>query len=213
MPIIPELPRREYKKKDRPLSEDSVLVGDCEELVETASQEVELPLNQVGPDTPYSSPVRTPAGSRPHTPVGSPPHSPPQLMAGVNANQPPPNPPPPAWKARSPLNLTPPLHDLPQAFEKLLPKFDPNEKILVDDHLQSFYLAIEGLKAGEHEDVVCRLFPHTLKGAAASWYFGLPANSIPYWDTFERIFRSKYAVQKTHAALMKGLCALKKEKK
>ena len=26
--IIPELPRREYKKKDRPIGEDSVLVGD-----------------------------------------------------------------------------------------------------------------------------------------------------------------------------------------
>ena len=74
-------------------------------------------------------------------------------------------------------------------------------------------MAIEGLRAREHEDVVCRLFPHTLKGAAASWYFGFPANSIPDWDTFERIFRSKYATQKTHAALMKGLCTLKKERK
>ena len=74
----------------------------------------------------------------------SPTHSPPRLMAGINANQPPnpPNP-PPAWKARSPLNLTPPLHDLPHDFEKILPKFDPSEKVLVDDHLQSFYLAIE----------------------------------------------------------------------
>ena len=43
-PIIPEFPRREYKKKDRPVVEDSVLVGDWEELVETALQEVELPL-------------------------------------------------------------------------------------------------------------------------------------------------------------------------
>ena len=85
-------------------------------------------------------------------------------MVGVNANQPlnPPNP-PLAWKSRSPLNLTPPLHDLPQAFEKLLPKFDPNEKVVVDDHLQSFYLEIEGLRVGEHEDVVCRLFTHPLK--------------------------------------------------
>ena len=41
----------------------------------------------------------------------------------------------------------------------------------------------------------------------------MPANSITDWDTFERIFRSKYAVQKTHSALMKGLCALKKERK
>ena len=92
-------------------------------------------------------------------------------------------------------------------------KFDPSERILVDDHLQSFYLAKEGLRAGEQEDVVCRLFPHTLKGAVASWYLGLPTNSIPDWDTFERIFRSKYATQKTHAALMKGLCALNKERK
>ena len=125
LPIIPELPRREYKKKDRHVVEDSVLVGDWEELVETALQEVVLPLNQVGLDTPHSSPV--------HTPIFLPPYSPPRLMAGVNANQPPnpPNP-PPAWKARSPLNLTPPLHDLPYAFEKMLPKFDPSENILVD---------------------------------------------------------------------------------
>ena len=40
LPIIPELPRREYKRKDRSILEDSVLVGDWEELVETALQEV-----------------------------------------------------------------------------------------------------------------------------------------------------------------------------
>ena len=113
LPIIHDLPRREYKKKYRLLLEDSVLVGDLEELVETVLQEVVLPLNQEGLDTPYSSPI--------HTPIHSPPHSPPRLMAGVNANQPPnpPNP-PPAWKSKSPLNLAPPLHDLPQAFEKML---------------------------------------------------------------------------------------------
>ena len=86
----------------------------------------------------------------------------------------------------------------------MLPKFEPSEEVLVDDHLHSFYLAIEGLRAGEHEDVVCILFPHTLKGKLTSWYFALPANSIMNWNTFERMFRSKYTVQKTHAALMKG---------
>ena len=35
LPIIPKLPRREYKRKYRPMLEDSVLVGDWEELVET----------------------------------------------------------------------------------------------------------------------------------------------------------------------------------
>ena len=38
LPIIPVLPRREYKKKDRPILEDAVLVGDFEELVEIALQ-------------------------------------------------------------------------------------------------------------------------------------------------------------------------------
>ena len=88
LPIIPDFPRREYKKKDRPVLEYSVLFEDLEELVETGLQEVVQPLNQVGPDTTYSSPV--------HTPIHSPPHSPPRLMAGINANQPlnPPIPPP-----------------------------------------------------------------------------------------------------------------------
>ena len=56
-------------------------------------------------------------------------------------------------------------------------------------------------------------FPHTLKRVATSWHFGLPTNSILDWATFERIFRSKYAAQKMHATLMKGLGALKKERK
>ena len=86
-----------------------------------------------------------------------------------NSNQP--NP-PPSWRARIPLNLAPPLHALPQNPEKSLPKFDPGEGIPVDDHLQIFFLALEGL-AVDHEDVVCILFMHTLKGKATSWYFGL----------------------------------------
>ena len=114
--IIPALPLREYLKKDLPILEDIVLVGDFEEVVETTLQEVVQPLNQLDPDTPYCSPV--------HTPVQSPPHSPLKIMANVNANQPP-NPanPPPSWRARSPLNLALPLHGLPQTFEKMLPKF------------------------------------------------------------------------------------------
>ena len=40
LPFILVLPRREYKKKDRPILEDTVLVEDFEELVETTLQEV-----------------------------------------------------------------------------------------------------------------------------------------------------------------------------
>ena len=52
LPIIPILPRREYRKRNRPQLEDSVLVEDLEELVEAALQEVDQPLNQLGPDRP-----------------------------------------------------------------------------------------------------------------------------------------------------------------
>ena len=66
------------------------------------SSEDEQPLDQLDLDSPYCSPFHTPVQSQPHTPL--------RIMANVNANQPPPQ---LAWRARSPLNLTPPLHDLP----------------------------------------------------------------------------------------------------
>ena len=56
LPIIYVLPRREYQKKYRPQLEDSVLVEDLEELVETTLQEVDQPLDQLGPDSPHYSP-------------------------------------------------------------------------------------------------------------------------------------------------------------
>ena len=40
LPTNPDLPQREYKKKDRTILEDSVLAGDWEELVELALHEV-----------------------------------------------------------------------------------------------------------------------------------------------------------------------------
>ena len=82
----------------------------------------------------------------------------------------------------------------------------------MDDHLQSFFLALE-LLAVEHEDVVCRLFPHTFKAKASTWYFGLPTNSIMNWDTFERLFKGKFGSQRTTTSLMKELLALRMDKK
>ena len=58
-PIISFLPRREYQKKYHPQLEDSVLVEDLEELVEATLQEVDQPLNQLDPSSPYYSPFQT----------------------------------------------------------------------------------------------------------------------------------------------------------
>ena len=101
------------------------------------------------------------------------------------------------------------MHNVLTHPEKSLPKFDPTEGIDVDDHLQSFYLALEVLSAVEHEDVVCRLFPHTFKGKEASWYFRLQENSITNWNTFERLFKSKFGRQRTMTTLMKELIDLR----
>ena len=101
----------------------------------------------------------------------------------LNPNQPSP---PPAWRARTPLKLAPPLHALPQNPKNTLPKFDLKKGISANDHLQSFYLALEILNV-EHEDVVCRLFPHTFEAKASAWYFGLQADSITYWNNFCRV--------------------------
>ena len=108
-----------------------------------------------------------------------------------NANQP--NP-PPSWRDRTPLNLAPPLHALPQNDEKELPKFDPEKGISVDDHLQISYLDLELLSV-EHEDLVCRLFLHTFEAKASTWYFSLQENSITYQNTFVRVFKSKFGSQ------------------
>ena len=82
----------------------------------------------------------------------------------------------------------------------------------MDDHLQSFYLALEIL-AVEHEDVVCRLFPHTFETKASSWYFGLQANYITNWDTFKILFKGKFTSQRTIATLMKESLSLRMDKK
>ena len=82
----------------------------------------------------------------------------------------------------------------------------------MDDHLQSFYFALE-LLAVEHEVVVCRLFPHTFEAKASAWYFALQENLITNWDTFERVFKGKFASQQTTATLMKELLALRMDKK
>ena len=63
LPIISVLPRREYQKKDHRQLEDSVLVEYLEEMVEAALQEVDQPLDQLDPDSPYCSPFQTPIQS------------------------------------------------------------------------------------------------------------------------------------------------------
>lgn len=66
---------------------------------------------------------------------------------------------------------------LPANPEKCLPKYNPDNGLLAEEHLNNFMLAMN-LNGVAHEDVVIRLFPYTFQGSAGSWYFPLPAGSI-----------------------------------
>ena len=46
-----------------------MLVEDLEELVEAALLEVDQPLNQLDPGSPYCSPFQTPVQSESHSPI------------------------------------------------------------------------------------------------------------------------------------------------
>ena len=131
-----------------------MLVEILEELFDLSLQEITEPLDQLGPKSPRAQVF---------------PQSPPQIM-DASVNQ-------PAWKARTPLNLDAPLHDLPKYPERVLPNFDPGKGISLEDHLNFFYPTLSLLNF-EHEYIVCILIPYTFEPRASSWYFILQANSI-----------------------------------
>ena len=62
------------------------------------------------------------------------------------------------------------LHKFPKNHEKWLPRFNPDDRIPVEDHIKSYMQAIR-LRNVIHEDVVCRLFPYSFEGQASTWYF------------------------------------------
>jgi hypothetical protein len=95
-------------------------------------------------------------------------------------------------------------HPLPKHPEKWLPKFDPDSKQIVEDHIKKFMLAIR-LRNVEHEDVVCRLFPYTFEGNASTWYFSQQPHTIMSWEKFESCFLEKFGDGKPPEVLVMDL--------
>ena len=87
-------------------------------------------------------------------------------------------------------------HRFPKNPKKWLLKFNPDDKIPVEDHIKSFMQAIR-LRNVIYEDMVCRLLPYTFEGKASTWYFSLEASSIPSWDVFSELFTQKFGDDKT----------------
>ena len=103
-------------------------------------------------------------------------------------------------------------HPLPKHSDKILPKFNPDDKEPAEVHIDKFMLAIQTLNV-QHEDVVCRLFPLTFEGRASTWYFSLVQGSITNWEEFNKAFLDKFGEDKTPALLALELSRIKMEPK
>ena len=101
-----------------------------------------------------------------------------------------------------------PQHPLPKHPEKWLPKFDPDLKKYVEDHIKKFMLVIR-LWNVEHEDVVWILFPYTFEGNFSTWYFAQQPQTIVSWDKFETCFLEKFGDDKSPKVLVMEISSLK----
>jgi hypothetical protein len=75
-------------------------------------------------------------------------------MAGANANQQNNQP----WMVLDVVAVPGAFHQLLKHPKKFLPKFDPDKKGPVEDHIKKFMLVFRLIDV-EHEYVICRLFP------------------------------------------------------
>jgi hypothetical protein len=106
------------------------------------------------------------------------------------SNQPPPPPPRVFNKATTryaPLVFPTNIHDLPDNYLKMLPKFNGESENTLVEHLSFFdvFGVIFGL---EHEYVYMRLFVQKFEGEVRIWFKGLPPNSLDSYDALETTF-------------------------
>lgn len=112
------------------------------------------------------------------------------------------------WNNPGAVSMPAPLSQLPAHPEKWLPKFNPETGMIAEEHINTFMLPIN-FNGVTNEDVVVKLFPYTLQGAAGSWYFSLPSGSITSWDIFKEQFLTKFGDDRSTATLINDLSNLK----
>ena len=116
------------------------------------------------------------------------------------------------WQAVDVVVVPGAQHPLPKHLEKLLPKFDPDNDVTLEDHIQQFMLSLRLLDV-QHEDVVCILFPYTFVGQVSTWFFSLAAGSIASWQQFETTFLNQFGDDRTLGVLVLELSRMRFDKK
>ena len=76
-----------------------------------------------------------------------------------------------------------------------------------DDHVDAFLTQINLFAT--NDATLCRVFPITLKGAALSWFRGLPECSIDSFDTLIERFNAQYATSRAHQVTSAALANLR----
>ena len=112
------------------------------------------------------------------------------------------------WLASEALSIPKNVEPLLRHPEKVLSKFNLDEKEPAEDHARKFMLAIRLLNV-EHEDVVCRLFPFTFEAKASTWYISETLGSIHSWDDFQTFLIGKFGDDKSPAKLLLELSKIK----
>ena len=106
----------------------------------------------------------------------------------------------PWWLTINALANLGPQNPLPKHPEKLLPKFDPDDDILPETHINKFMFSMNIMNV-QHEYEACKLFGFTLQGKASSWFFNIPSGSITSWQQFENEFITQFGDDKTLGTL------------
>jgi len=112
------------------------------------------------------------------------------------------------WLDQDTMVVPRPQHPLPKHLKKWMPKFNPDLKKSIEDHIKKFMLAIR-LQSVEHEDVVCILFPYMFEGNVSTWYFSPQPQTIISWDKFENCFLKKFGDDKSPEVLVMEFLRLK----
>ena len=99
-------------------------------------------------------------------------------------------------------------HKFPKNTEKWIPKFNPDERSPVEDHIKTLMQSIR-LRNIVHEDVVCRVFHYSFEGQDSTWYFSLDSGTINSWDEFKNPFLQNFGDDGTPEDLVMDLSSLR----
>ena len=99
---------------------------------------------------------------------------------------------------------------MPQDYLKILPRFNGENEIEDQNHLEVFCSFAENFNV-EHLDVVLRMFVQSLDGEARKWFKTLGNRSITTWEEMENYFLRKWGEKKYHGYYLTEFNAIRKK--